>query len=393
MIYPRKIQKELNKCVSGPEIVVLTGMRRVGKTTIYQSLFDKLETENKAFFDLENPIVQKIFEEQNYDNIVINLKEYGIRPDKKAYIFLDEIQAMPEIVKVVKYLYDHFGFKFFLTGSSSYYLKNLFSESLAGRKFVFQLKPLDFDEFLVFKGAIREPVGAFAQKDKHKNYIRHQKLKGVYEEYLNYGGFPQVALEEDIPRKKMHLGDIFKSYFEKDVQGLAKFREIQLFRDLLLLLMARAGSKLDIARIASELGTSRETVYSYLSFLQDTFFISLVRPFTSSADKLVSKAKKVYLCDTGILTEFSKISEGSLFENAIYNNLCQYGKVQYYQKAFGKEIDFILNSGIGIEVKLKGIQADYNKLQSSSSKLGLKEHYVISKEFVDHNGFISAVDL
>ena len=148
MIYPRKIQKELNKCVSGPEIVVLTGMRRVGKTTIYQSLFDKLETENKAFFDLENPIVQKIFEEQNYDNIVINLKEYGIRPDKKAYIFLDEIQAMPEIVKVVKYLYDHFGFKFFLTGSSSYYLKNLFSESLAGRKFVFQLKPLDFDEFL-----------------------------------------------------------------------------------------------------------------------------------------------------------------------------------------------------------------------------------------------------
>lgn len=372
---------------------MLTGMRRVGKTTLYQSIFNSIESKNKAFFDLENPVVQKVFEEIDYNNIVVNLKEYGITPDKKAYIFLDEIQSMPNIVKVVKYLYDHFGFKFFLTGSSSYYLKNLFPESLAGRKFVFELHPLDFEEFLIFKGIKRESFEHLSQKDKHKNFIRCQKLKGLYEEYLNYGGFPQVVLEEDTSRKRMHLQDIFKSYFEKDVQCLAKFREIQLFRDLLLLLMSRTGSKLDISRIASELGTSRETIYSYLSFLQDTFFITLVYPFTASADKLVSKAKKVYFCDTGLVGEFSKIGEGSLFENAVFNNLHQFEKVQYYQKTTGREIDFVLDAKIGIEVKLKGIPRDLSKLKISAGKIGLTECYVVSKGFVDSNGFISVVDL
>lgn len=372
---------------------MLTGMRRVGKTTLYRFIFDSIESKNKAFFDLENPVVQKIFEETDYNNIAANLKEYGITQNQKACIFLDEIQAMPDIVKVVKYLYDHFGFKFFLTGSSSYYLKNLFPESLAGRKFVFELHPLDFEEFLVFKGIERECFEAFSQKEKRKNFIRCQRLKGPYEEYLNYGGFPQVVLDDDVSRKKMHLADIFKSYFEKDVQSLAKFREIQLFRDLLLLLMSRAGAKLDITRIASELCTSRETVYSYLAFLQDTFFITLAYPFTDSADKLASKAKKVYFCDTGLLNEFSKISEGALFENAVYNNLRQFKKIQYYQKASGREIDFVLNGEIAIEVKLKGVPGDLHKLNAIAEKIGVKERYVVSKEFVDHSGFIPAVDL
>lgn len=381
------------KCISSPEIIVLVGMRRVGKTTLYQSIFDSIESNNKAFFDLENPVVQKIFEEMDYNNIVANLKEYGITQNQKAYVFLDEIQAMPNIVKAVKYLHDHFGFKFFLTGSSSYYLKNLFPESLAGRKFVFELHPLDIEEFLLFKGVKRESFGTLGQKERQKNLIRYQKLKGLYEEYLNYGGFPQVVMDDDVSRKKMHLQDIFKSYFEKDVQSLAKFREIQLFRDMLLLLMARVGSKLDITRISSELSTSRETVYSYLSFLQDTFFITLVHPFTDSADKLVSKAKKVYFCDTGLLNEFSKISEGALFENSVYNNLRQFKKIQYYQRASGREIDFVLDGRIAIEVKLKGVQSDLRKLGNIAEKAGLEEHYVVSKEFVDCGGFISAVDL
>lgn len=381
------------KCVSSPEIVVLTGMRRVGKTTLYQSIFDNIESKNKAFFDLENPVTQKIFEEIDYNNIAANLREYGISQNQKAYIFLDEIQAMPSIVKAVKYLYDHFAFKFFLTGSSSYYLKNLFPESLAGRKFVFELHPLDFEEFLTFRGVERDFFETFDQKEKRKNTIRCQRLKSLYDEYLNYGGFPQVVLDGDVSRKKTHLADIFKSYFEKDVQSLAKFREIQLFRDLLLLLMSRAGSKLDITRIASELGTSRETVYSYLAFLQDTFFITLVYPFTDSADKLASKAKKVYFCDTGLLNEFSRISEGALFENAVYNNLRQFKKIQYYQKASGREIDFILDGKIAIEVKLKGVPGDLRELSAVSEKIGLKERYVVSKGFVEDSGFISAVDL
>ncbi len=270
MIYPRKLLKILKKQIETPEIVVLTGMRRVGKTTLYRTLFDEIKSRNKVFLDIENPVEQKVFEEADYNNIWSNLRAYNISPEEKAYIFLDEIQAVPEIVKAVKYLYDHYDVKFFLTGSSSFYLKNLFPESLAGRKFVFELYPLDFEEFLVFKNRDKEFSSTFLKKDKNKNAISYERVKGLYEEYLTYGGFPQVVVEKVLSQKKLHLDDIFKSYFEKDVRSLADFKDINTFRDLLLLLMRRAGSLLDVSKLASEMGVSRPTIYSYLSFLEGT---------------------------------------------------------------------------------------------------------------------------
>jgi predicted AAA+ superfamily ATPase len=153
MIYNRRIFNDLVHQLDYKEIVVLTGMRRVGKTTLLKSIFNKIKSSNKVFLDLENPIVQKVFSEIDYDNIWKNLLNYGINSSQKSYIFIDEIQSMPKIINTIKYLYDHGNVKFFVTGSSSFYLKNLFSESLAGRKVIFELFPLDFNEFLLFKGA------------------------------------------------------------------------------------------------------------------------------------------------------------------------------------------------------------------------------------------------
>src|SRR3989344_6953249 len=137
MIFQRKMLPALKSQIHTPEIIVLTGMRRVGKTTLYKALFDEIDDSNKIFLDIENPLDQRIFEEVDYNNIRENLARLGLMKDRKAYVFLDEIQAMPEVVKSIKYLYDHYNIKFFLTGSSSFYLKNLFPESLAGRKFIF----------------------------------------------------------------------------------------------------------------------------------------------------------------------------------------------------------------------------------------------------------------
>ena len=338
-------------------------------------------------------MTRKIFEETNYDTIVSNFKEFGINPAKKTYIFLDEIQAMPEISKIVKYLYDHYGFKFFLTGSSSYYMKNLFPESLAGRKFVFELYPLDFEEFLIFNGQKREFYHSFAEKDSGKSRLRHDLALGLYNEYLTFGGFPQVVLEPDPVRKKMHIEDIFKSYFEKDVQVMAGFREINLFRDLILLLMVRTGAKLDISRLASELGTSRETISSYIAFLESTFFISRVGPFTTSTDKAVSKAPKVYFCDTGILNSFTKIDEGAVFENAVFNAIKRRGDIRYFQRYSGKELDFVVSGEIGLEAKCRGCGKDLHHAHKISDMLGLKESYVLTREFNDAPGFIPAMEL
>lgn len=389
----RKLLTVLEKHLDDPEIIVVTGMRRVGKTTLLRMLYEEIQSPNKVFLDIENPIDQKVFEESDYNNIWSNLRAHGISNTKRVFIFLDEIQAMPPIIKAVKYLYDHYEVKFFLTGSSSFYLKNLFGESLAGRKFIFELFPLDFEEFLRFKNQQKEFAPDFKNKDKMKNKIVFEKIIKFFDEYLEYGGFPRVALESDPEKKKLALEDIFKSYFEKDVKILADFREINAFRDLILLLLARTGAKLDISKISQEIGVSRATVYAYFSFLEGTYFLKLISPFSRSSDREVSGAKKAYVCDTGIVNHLAKAGQGEIFENAVFNNIRRYGKINYYQRRTGAEIDFIINEKVGIEAKLKGVDYDLRRLRKLANALGLKENYLVSKEFSEKAGIIPAVEL
>jgi len=392
MYYSRKILNQIRRFINQKEIIVLTGMRRVGKTTVYRILFEEIKSKNKIFLDLENPLNQKIFEEINYDNVWLNLQRLNINPKEKAYIFLDEIGAMPQIVKVIKYLFDHYNIKFFLTGSSSFYLKNLFPESLAGRKFTFELYPLDFEEFLIFKGIKEKFTQDFDQKERDKNLITYEKLIRLYDEYLEYGGFPQVVLAENSELKKLALEDIFKSYFEKDVKILADFKNLNAFRDLLILLLERVGSKLDISKLASEVGVSRPTVYNYISFLKETYFIDLVPAYSKSLDRQISSAKKLYLRDTGIINRFAKVNEGNLFENSVYLNLKKYDRIFYFQKHNGAEIDFILEKKkIAFEVKKTAVIQDYKKLKKTADSLGLCHSYIITKKFIDQKSFIPAI--
>ncbi len=393
MIYPRKGLQEIMKYIESKEIIVLTGMRQVGKTTLYRIIFDSINSDNKIFLDVENPIDQKVFEEEDFNNIVRNFERLGIDSKKKMYTFIDEIQAMPGIVKAIRYLYDNYDIKFFITGSSSFYLKSLFTESLAGRKFLFEMFPLDFEEFLIFKNQKRQFYEDFEEKDKQKNFIIYEKLKRFYDEYLEFGGFPAVVLAENVEEKKMKLKDIFKSYFEKDIKILADFKDIRAMRELILLVMQRCGSKLEITKHASEIGVSRETIYAYLNFLEGTYFILLVTPFSRNVDREVSGSRKIYLCDNGLLNNFSKVSEGSLFENAVFLNIKKYGKINYYQKRTGGEIDFIINKEIAIEVKLKGTESDLKKLERISASLDIKDYYLITKDFSNEKGFIPAMEV
>jgi len=393
-MYKRKLYHILKNKIKDKEIIVVTGMRRVGKTTLFKMIFEEIDSKNKVFLDIENPLNQKIFEEEDYDNIWANLESFGINKEQKSYIFIDEIQVKPELTKVVKYLYDHYDVKFFLTGSSSFYLKNLFPESLAGRKIIFELFPLDFEEFLIFKEREKRFHHALKDKVDKKNKIEYEKSKKLYDEYLEFGGFPQVVLADNIEKKKEFLVDIFKSYFEKDVQSLADFREMKAFRDLLLLLLKRIGTKLDITKLSSEIGVSRETIYTYLSFLENTYFIHFISPLTKSIDREVSKTKKIYVCDNGIAKYIGKCNEGSLLENSVFHNIRRYGEIRYYQKRTGAEIDFILNEAEkALEVKNKGNDRDYLKLKKLSEKLGIREYYIITKEYVDKKGFVQAQDL
>ncbi len=393
MYFQRNIEPTLLSQLKRKEIVVLTGMRRTGKTTLLKRIFDKIKSDNKVFLDLENMLEQKIFEEIDYNNILANLKSYGVTTKSKIYLFIDEIQFMPNVVSAIKYLYDHYDIKLFVSGSSSFYLKNLFPQSLAGRKIVFELFPLTFNEFLIFKGFAIEIADDFQRKAESKNIVEFERVSKYYDEYLEYGGFPQVVLENDISQKELILKDIFNSYFQIDILMLSDFRKISAFRKLIFLLMERVGSKLDITKLASLTGVSRDSIYSYINLLEGSYFIYLITPFTNNRDREVSGTKKVYLCDTGILNLLSKVSSGSLLENSVYMNLKQYGEINYYQKHSGIEIDFILNKSIAFEVKTSGDNKDLGKLKRLANQLNIDEYFLISHNYLNDEKAIAAYQI
>ncbi|MBU0722551.1 ATP-binding protein [Patescibacteria group bacterium] len=384
MYYKREIENKIKGNLQNSKAIIITGMRRVGKTTLMKRLYEQV-ADNKIWFDFENPLDIKHFEDIDYNDVFYNItnKINNFNKKKKIYVFIDEAQHYPKISKIVKYLIDHYNVKFILTGSASYYLKNLFPESLAGRKIIFEMYPLNFEEFLVFK---QQNIDQYKKIKNKKNIsgIDYKLYDKYYDEFVHLGSFPEVVLAENLKEKKTLLNDIFSSYFQNEIINLADYRKNDKIRDLILLLTARVGSKLDLVKLSQELQIHRATIYSYLSFLQATYFIHLVPKFSTSIDREVSGMQKVYFCDNGILKIMASVNFGQLFENAIYNQLkTEDNLIHYYQKSTGAEIDFIVNKKFCYEVKATATNIDVQQLKRKMSLIKLKNGAVVSKNYTD----------
>lgn len=383
MIIQRDLYQNIAPILDSPEAIVITGMRRVGKTTLLKHIYDQINSTNKLYLDLENPRNQKYFRETDYDAIKRNLELLGVRKEEKGYLFLDEIQLVKQLPSIIKYLMDTYQIKCFLSGSSSYYLKNQFSESLAGRKYLFELFPFTFHEFLRMKQA---PLPPHATTIAQITSGAYHTYKAYMDEYLMYGGFPGVVQKATQEEKYAALDDIFSSYYQLEVIQLSDFRKSDKMRDLMFLLMERVGSKTDVQKLANVLGISRETVNQYLAFLEGTYFIKIVRPFTTNKDVEIRKAGKIYICDSGLVRRFAQVDEGVLFENAVYWNLHQKGNVQYYQRQSGVEIDFVLDKKKAYEVKLHPQRQDVRKLQALGQDIGINQASVVGKDYLQAKG-------
>lgn len=324
------------------------------------------------------------FEEIDYNKIFRSLEKSLNSQGKRIYVFIDEIQNLPEITKIIKYHIDHFNVKFVVTGSSNYYLKNLFPESLSGRKFLFVLPPLSFSEYLYFHDKIEfEEVAEynFLSVLAKQSKIEYEKRSLDYENYIEFGGFPEVVLTKDIETKKAVLKNIFSSFFEKDIKILTDIKDIRELRDLILLLVPRTGNILDITKLSGELEINRVKLYSYIEFLQGVFFLNLVTKFSKSIDRSVAGGKKVYFADTGILNIIGKVNEGQLFENAIANQLKEFGDLSFFNQRNTAEIDFILNKEVAFEVKINATEKDLKRTTYLAEKIGIKESYLISRKY------------
>lgn len=390
MIFPRKLKKKIIKELENELTIVITGMRRVGKTYLLRDIFDGVFSKNKLFLDLEKPESRKIFNEDSYDAVIRNLEILGLsfikklsggkqEKKKQAWIFVDEVQYIKSIPSIIKYLTDHYRIKFIVSGSSSFYLKNLFNESLAGRKAIFHLLPLDFGEFLTFRGKKYPPISAFDQLAKFYTSMVTSTYAPLFEEYINTGGFPQAVLIEDSDRRKSLLFDILHSYLTIDVRTMSDFRGIEELEKLIYLLPSRIGQKLDISRLSSEIGISRITVKNYLTFLQDTFVIKMVRPYSQSPDREISLTPKLYFIDAGLGSVLAEISSGQKFENVVFTHLSRKHNINYYQRKSGVEIDFVVDKEFSFEVKIFGTERDYAKLVKLARSLGINKSYVLTQ--------------
>ena len=378
-LYQRLIFPALLEALAGPRVVVITGMRRTGKTTALRWLLDQVASPNKIFLDLERLDQRAVFQESNYELVLDYLRNRGLDPGQPLTVALDEIHYVPNLPSVVKYLHDTHGIKFLLTGSSSFYLKNYFTESLAGRKIVFELFPLTFGEFLSFHGIPYRPRETFAEMrfDPHE----FERLKGLYEEFTIFGGLPDVVLETRLPVRREILNDIFSSYINIDVRAMADFRRIGELQQLMRLLALRVGNKLDATRLAAAAGLSRPTVAEYLDFLEMTYVIRRLPAF-AGGEKPSALARKLYFCDNGIASTLATLSEGALFENAVCNQLHRYGSLSYLAKGSEYEIDFIVAHGqqnIALEVKYHPIAGDEQRLRRIAVQYPFNEAWIIGK--------------
>ncbi len=378
----RLLYYEIEKYLNHKNALVITGMRQVGKTVLMRQLFESISSPYKLWFDFDNPLDQKMFEDTEYRNIYLRLQEAAGAKNERLTVCVDEIQNFPEITKIIKFLIDHYNVKFIVTGSSNFYLKNLFPESLSGRKFLYELWPLSFQEYLYFNDqisleeALRHDLSAALRAPELIQCVKRDEYYKAYEEF---GGFPEVVTTKDIPTKEHILKNIFTSFFEKDLNILSDYKDIRELRDLILLLVPRVGSMLEISRLASELGVDRVKIYHYLAFLQGTFFIRLLPKFSKSIDRTVAGGKKVYFSDTGILNSIGKVNDAQLFENAVVNQLSRYGEVSFYYKKNTAEIDAIVNKEIAFEIKLHATPRDLHRLEKLSQNVPVKNYFLISR--------------
>src|SRR3989344_795080 len=199
MIFERKIFEKLRKQANDRKISLLIGARQVGKTTLLKELFNQLSRENKCIF-LDLDIMSNYEKVSSFESLSNLLKLNGYEENQKRffYLFLDEFQKYTSLAKVMKNAYDNLhNVKIYASGSSSLTIKNQVQESLAGRKIINEIFPLDFEEFLVFKG----------EENLVNNLKNIKKLKGdnlsaslkeykkPLEQFMIFGGYPEIALK------------------------------------------------------------------------------------------------------------------------------------------------------------------------------------------------------
>ena len=335
-------EDEVAKKATTKEIIFVKGVRRSGKSTILRNHIENLIAQGVSknqilFINLEDPRFAPYLSLELLEEI----KEaylYYLDPKEKPYIFLDEVQNIEGFEKWLLKEYELETSYLFATGSNSKLLSKEIGSSLSGRYLGVEVSPLSFREFLAFKGL---KISSFYELVTQK-----PKVERFFEEFMTYGGFPQVVLTEDISLKEAELKSYFDSILLRDIVARYKLNDFRSLEKLSILLLSSIANPMSLNKIKNKLAVSFEMTSRYVEYLENTYMIQTIPLFDWSLQKQFNNPRKVYSIDTGLSKRVSfEVGKriGDLLENIVYLELKRkFEEIYYFKTAQNYEIDFLV---------------------------------------------------
>ncbi len=335
-------------------VVSITGVRRGGKSTLVKQLInhligeEKVHPKNILFVNLEHPYFIQYAHDVNYLQKLYEDYLKLARPKGKIYCFLDEIQFFADWPIFIKSHYEQKKVKFVITGSNSYLLSHELLTMLSGRTLPLYVFPLSFHEYLHSK------LGHRIEDQIASSKYRHE-IRALLEDYLHFGGFPEVALHSQTPSVTYDILNAYsKSILYQDVASRLKIKKPIDLEKLFYYLISHVGSPFSYKSLSKAIDLSDKTIKEYLDSIKDSQLLFEFNTFSYSLKHQMSSEKKCYAIDTGMVNAVAfKFSEnrGKIFENAVYLQLKRsFQEVYHYQTRSGFNVDFVTKQGTSFQL-------------------------------------------
>jgi predicted AAA+ superfamily ATPase len=372
---PREIESLIEKHLKSPQIIAIVGSRRSGKTTLLTHLKTKLK--NSHYLSFEDQKVLDLFQKDVDSFIKLHLHK------DVDYLLIDEFQYAKLGGKKLKYIYDFMpGKKIIISGSSAIDITIQAVKHLVGRVVVLNLFQFSFSEFLSVKN--KELNNIYKELYLNRRQFKEIKISeplmnnfnALLEEYIIFGGYPEVVLENDIELKKTFLSNIYSILFLREVKDLLSLVEDYKLKLLLKSIALQIGSVCIYQELSIQSSISLPTVKKYLNFFEKTFISLQVFPYFTNKRVELIKNPKAYFFDTGfrnaVIDNFSNLNirndMGSLKENFASISFMKEGKLNYWRTKAGAEVDFIIEKeGAVIPIEIKSLLAKEKISKSMAS--------------------------
>lgn len=395
-VFERDLLSKIQKYIKYKQILAITGLRRVGKTTIIKQVIQGLDVHKKniCYISFDDIDFQKYTVAEDLINYFLEFSD----KNKKRYLFLDEIQKLPNWTDLLKTYYDtEDNLKIFLSGSSSLELKDK-KETLAGRILTFDLPVLSFSEFSRYFGMEYKPSKNIFHEYDLKLTGKKERYRDIFESYLLMGAFPELLDIKDEEFIRMYIKE---SVIEKSVADISKAANVdeKIIYELFRLLINSNAQLFEITSISNTLKINRNLVSRCVGLLEKSFLIKTIYNFTGSVAKQVRTNKKQYTAHSSIIIAMLDYPEsiiktevvGRLVEGIIVNSM---DNLAFYRSPQKDEVDIVAKKGkelIPIEVKYQSQITKYDTKQiiKFSKKYNINRAVIVTKNLFDERNMDS----